>query len=208
MDVTVSGPRDVRATLDSPDDEAPETDAVVVACPPHPQMGGRRTDSRLQAVADALGERGVACLRFDYGRWDEGRGERVDAEHAVAWARDRYDRVGLFGYSFGGAIAVLAAASLADDAAVDALATLAAASRLGQDEVVDAVAALPRVDAPARLVYGERDDTADWRPLVERARDLGGAVETVGMSADHHFVGQRDAVGETVGSFLARRLSG
>lgn len=216
MEVAVPGLRDVRATLDRPtsadaveSESDTRTDAVVVACPPHPQMGGRRSDSRLRAVADALGERGVACLRFDYGPWDEGRGERADAENAVAWGRDRYDHVALFGYSFGGAVAVLAAAELATDRPVNALATLGAASRLGEAEAVDAVAALDRVDCPTRVVYGERDDTADWRPLVERASALGEAsrpVATVALSADHHFVGQRDTVGETVAGFLADAL--
>jgi len=48
----VPGSRDVRAILDRRD-----SPAVVVACPPHPGMGGDRSDPRLRAVSDALGER-------------------------------------------------------------------------------------------------------------------------------------------------------
>ncbi len=209
MDVVVPGSRDVRATLDRADaDTDPGGDALVVACPPHPQMGGRRTDGRLRAVSDALAERGADCLRFDYGDWDAGRGERVDAERAVAWGRERYERVGLFGYSFGGAVAVLAAASLADaDTPVAALSTLAAASRLDA-AAGDAAAALGRVDCPAQVVYGTRDDTADWAPLVERARELAATtpVETVEFAADHHFVGQGAKVGRTVAGFFRDEL--
>ena len=190
--IAIPGARDVRATLDAPD--AP---ACVVACPPHPQMGGRRTDARLTAVGDALAP-DVACLRFDYGSWDEGRGERTDATNALDWASERYDRVGLFGFSFGGGVALLAAARTEPRCA----SALAPASRLPAG--LDVAAALDDVDCPVQIVYGERDTTADWEPVVERARELGHRVE--GMSADHFFVGQTEKAADRVGGFLRERL--
>jgi len=78
--VLIPGTRDVRGTVDGPDDP----DTIVVACPPHPQHGGSRTDARLQAVGEALASRGVGCLRIDYGPWDEGKGEQLDARNALA----------------------------------------------------------------------------------------------------------------------------
>ncbi|WP_433625260.1 alpha/beta hydrolase [Halomicrococcus sp. NG-SE-24] len=200
-EVVVPGARDVRATLDLPDGATGDgPDAVVVACPPHPEFGGRRTDNRLVALGEHLADDGIACLRFDYGDWDEGYGEREDARNAVRWARERYDRVGVFGFSFGGAIAVLAAATL--DPQPDAVALLAPASRLSDD--LDAAAALADVDAPVRVVYGTRDDTADWEALVERAREL--ECEVVEFSADHFFVGQEEKAAADVGAFLVDRL--
>ena len=196
-EVVVPGARDVRATLDSPDEE---TDAVVVACPPHPEFGGSRTDRRLAALGEYLGEHGVACLRFDYGDWDEGYGEREDARNAVRWARERYDRVGLFGFSFGGGVATLAAATL--DPQPDAVGLLAPASKLTAD--LDAAAALADLDAPLVVLYGTRDDTAGWEPLVEAAREQDRTV--VEFSADHFFVGQEEKVAAEVGEFLAKRL--
>ena len=196
-EVVVPGARDVRATLDSPDEE---TDAVVVACPPHPEFGGSRTDRRLVALGEYLGEHGVACLRFDYGDWDEGYGEREDARNAVRWARERYGRVGLFGFSFGGGVATLAAATL--DPQPDAVGLLAPASKLTED--LDAAAALADVDAPLVVLYGTRDDTAGWEPLVEAAREQDRTV--VEFSADHFFVGQEEKVAAEVGEFLAKRL--
>jgi len=196
-EVVVPGARDVRATLDSPDEE---TDAVVVACPPHPEFGGSRTDRRLVALGEYLGEHGVACLRFDYGDWDEGYGEREDARNAVRWARERYGRVGLFGFSFGGGVATLAAATL--DPQPDAVGLLAPASQLTED--LDAAAALADVDAPLVVLYGTRDDTAGWEPLVEAAREQD--LTVVEFSADHFFVGQEEKVAAEVGEFLADRL--
>ena len=192
MDVVFPGGRDARGTLDRPDNE--NADVAVVACPPHPQHGGNRSDSRLLAVSDALETEGIACLRFDYGEWDEGRGERADVKNAVRWARKRYDRVGLFGFSFGATMALLAATETDDLRAVCVL-----SPDRGQGDR-DAVAALDDIDCPVCVLYGERDSTVEWGPVVERARELDFVVE--GLPADHFFVGQSEKVAERVAAFF------
>ncbi|MEZ3162784.1 CocE/NonD family hydrolase [Halorubrum sp. RMP-47] len=208
--VLIPGGRDVRATLDTAASDrddgesggAARAESVVVACPPHPRQRGHRGDERLLATSDALTDRGVDCLRFDYGDWDEGYGETTDADAAVGWARERYDRVGLFGFSFGGTVALVAAASRPSLGGVCALAPTA---RLNPD--VDAVAALDDLaerGVPTRVLYGTRDSTAEWEPVVERAEELG--VETVAFESDHFFVGRSGKVGESVAAFLGSRL--
>jgi len=211
-DVLVPGGRDVRATLDVASDrvddadgaddaeEADDAGACVVACPPHPQLGGARTDRRLVATSDALVDRGVDCLRYDYGDWDEGYGEREDARNAVRWAADRYDAVGVYGYSFGGAVAVLAAATV--DVPVRACAVLAPASRLTDE--LDAAAAVDDLPCPLWVGHGERDETADAIPVVDAADRCQQRV--VAYGSDHHFVGQHDAVGRDAAEFLATHL--
>ena len=190
MCVRLGGSRDLQASLDGGGGRA-----VVVACPPHPQMGGDRTDSRLRAVSDALPD-GVDCLRFDYGPWDGGRAEREDVRTALAWARREYDRAGLFGFSFGGAVA-LAAVDI-QPAAVSVLAP--AVGTVGDA----ALTGLDRLTCLVQVVYGTRDDTATWQPAVERARERGHTVEAV--PADHFFVGQRAQVGERIADFLVECL--
>ncbi|WP_418285886.1 CocE/NonD family hydrolase [Halorubrum sp. DTA46] len=200
--VLIPGGRDVRASLDTAASDGDRADAVVVACPPHPQQRGHRGDERLAAVSDALTARGVDCLRFDYGDWDEGYGESTDADAAVSWAAERYERVGLFGFSFGGTIALVTAASRPGLAGVCALAPTA---RLNPD--VDAVAALDDIVAlgvPARVLYAARDTTAEWRPVVDRAEALG--VGTTEFGSDHFFVGQAGDVGAAAAEFLIPRL--
>lgn len=194
--VSLPGGRDLRATLDrAASVDAPR--AAVVACPPHPQHGGDRHDSRLRAVSDALGERGLDCLRIDYGAFDGGRGERDDALTALAWAADRYETVSLFGYSFGGAVAVLAAAEAPDR--LGAVSALAPARQLSAG--LDVLGAISALAVPLQVVYGTRDDTADAAPVADRARECGGSVET--LAADHFFLGQRERVGELVAEFLS-----
>jgi len=151
------------------------------------------------------------CLRFDYGDWDEGYGERADVRHAVDWARERYDRVGLFGFSFGGTLSLLVASEThepgrradtgepADTARpVDAVSALAPTARI--DATLGAAAALPAIDCPTQVVYGTRDDTADWEPVVAAAEDAD--ATTVELAADHFFVGQADTVADHVAGWL------
>jgi alpha/beta superfamily hydrolase len=195
-DVVLPGGRDVRGTLDQPDDG--DADTIVVACPPHPQDGGTRSDQRLTAVSDALRENEIACLRFDYGDWDEGHGEQEDVKNAVEWAHEQANSVGLFGFSFGATMTLLAATDLDDLQAVCAL-----APDSGQDDL-DAVAALDDIEFPTKILYAERDDTADWEPVIERANELD--IDVEGLSADHFFLGQEEKVGERVGAFFDDRL--
>ncbi|RLM89836.1 alpha/beta hydrolase [Halobellus sp. Atlit-38R] len=225
--ILLPGGRDARGTLgvaaDSDgaaadtgtDDAATAADACVVACPPHPQHGGHRGDQRLRAVSDELRERGIDCLRFDYGPWDGGRGERTDALNAVAWANERYDRVALFGFSFGASVALSAAAHGADVVAVAALAPDArlGATRAGPDTPddgsiggIDVVAGLPKI--PERIgvqvLYGTRDDVVDVGTVVDAARTRGHSI--VEFAADHFFIGQAGKVATAVADFFEPAL--
>jgi len=194
--VVLPGGRDVRGTLEEPDGDPR---AIVVACPPHPQHGGTRSDQRLVAVSDALRDAGIACLRFDYGPWDDGYGEREDVRNAIRWVRNAYDGpVGVFGYSFGATLALLAAAEVEPDA----VAALAPTVRLADD--LDALEALDSLEAPVHVLYGTRDTTADWEPIVERARGRGD--ESTALSADHFFLGTADDIASTVRAFFERAL--
>ncbi|WP_254862086.1 alpha/beta hydrolase [Halovivax gelatinilyticus] len=195
-DVLIPGARDVRATVDGPDDP----DALVVACPPYPPEGGSRTDTRLRAVGDALADREIGCLRIDYGTWDDGYGECEDVRNAVRWADERVDTVGLFGFSFGGSEAILAAASVETD--VECVSALAPTASLGPD--LEVPRAVDDLDDRTRLqvIYGTRDEVADWEPVVEAGRERG--AEVVEWSADHFFVGQGRNVAEDVADFVER----
>ncbi|QCC47070.1 alpha/beta hydrolase [Halobellus limi] len=222
--ILLPGGRDARGTLDAasenvdrPVDATRSTTACVVACPPHPQHGGHRGDQRLRAVSEELNEGGTDCLRFDYGPWDGGRGERTDVESAVAWANERYDWVGLFGFSFGGALALSAAAHGADVAGVAALAPPASLGTKRSDPDapddegiggVDVVADVHDVpsDLPVQILYGTRDDVAEVGPVVAAARERG--FEVVEFPADHFFIGQAGKVATAVADFLAPLLGG
>lgn len=191
--VLVPGGRSIEATLDEPDDDA---SVCVVACPPHPQYGGHRGDRRLTAIGEYLAAHGVATLRFDYGAWDRGIAEREDARNALRWAAERYDRVGIVGFSFGGAMAALAAATTEVD--LCGVVLLAPAAQVNEDVAPSDL--FDDIHAPLRLVYGTRDTTAEWKPFYRAAEDRD--VSVVSMDADHFFVGQSGKVAAAVGEFL------
>lgn len=196
--VPIPGGREVVGTHDTP--ASGEAGACVVACPPHPEFGGHRGDPRLEAVTDRLREAGIGSLRFDYGAWDDGYGEREDARNALRWAADRYERIGCFGYSFGGAIALLAVADLDRDVA--AVSVLAPTAHLNTE--LDATAALETIACPVQVVFGNRDETADWEPVADSARERGDTVTE--LDADHHFVAQHDAIGDAITPFFRTHL--
>lgn len=189
--VLIPGVRDVRGVLSDPG-----TGSRVVACPPHPRMGGTRSDQRLRAVSNRLTDSAVGSLRFDYGEWDDGHGERTDVINAVRWATERFDRVGLFGYSFGGTLALLAGAEIKSE--IECISALAPDARISDE--LDAVAALDEISVPVGIVYGERDSTVAWQPVVNRARACDHDI--VSMSADHFFIGQTESVAKTVVEFV------
>lgn len=183
--VSIPGGRDARGSLDGPDDAA----RLVVACPPDPRAGGSRADARLRAVSDALATRGTACLRIDYGPWDEGRGAVGDVTAAVAWAADRAASVALVGYSFGAAVALVAAL----ETSVAGVSAVAPPARIAD---LDAAAAVPRIDCPGQVVVGDRDARVDAAPVVAAARDCGWPV--VSLPTGHGFTGQTGAMAEAV----------
>lgn len=189
--VLIPSVRDVRGVLSDPG-----TGSCVVACPPHPEMGGTRSDQRLQAVSNHLDDNTVGSLRFDYSEWDEGDGEHTDVITAVSWATEHFERVGLFGYSFGGTLALLAGVEIGSE--IECVSALAPDARISDD--LDAVAALAELSAPVEIVYGERDSTVNWQPVVEHARACGCTVTP--MPTDHFFIGQTEHVATTVVEFL------
>ncbi len=197
--IRLSGPRDLRATL-GVDSSRSAASTCVVACPPHPQMGGDRNDARLRAVADRLVEQEVACLRIDYGPWDEGNEEQTDVQTALSWARSEFESVGLFGYSFGASVALLATPETTPQP--EAISVLAPDATLsGRFDVADTVTA---VQGHLQVVYGEQDGSAEWEPIVEQARECGQTVE--GIPADHFFVGRREHVAKQISTFLVGSL--
>lgn len=92
------------------------------------------------------------------GRLDWDRAVR-DASAAVAYARERSDKVGLVGFCFGGGLAFNVAAVTKPDALV---------SYYGS-ALPDLIPLAPRVDAPSLHVFGETDDYIPME-VVDRIR--------------------------------------
>jgi alpha/beta superfamily hydrolase len=103
-------------------DSAAPVSAFAVVCHPHPLFGGTMDNKVVYTVARAFEQLHSPAIRFNFrgvgasaGVYDEGRGETQDALAVIAYGRRRWPQAALWlaGFSFGGAVALQAAATAA-----------------------------------------------------------------------------------------------
>jgi alpha/beta superfamily hydrolase len=180
---------------------------AVAVCHPHPLYGGDMHNSVVVALCRAVAARGIAALRFNFrgvgrsqGSFADGVGERADAAAALARLPQLpevdSDRIGIVGYSFGAAVALLAAGE--GLRAVVAVSTPTIAR--GLSEIA--------VRCPALLVVGERDQIAPPSRLASLGRAVGPQTELVMVpGADHFWWSSEERLAAIVSDFLARVLT-
>jgi uncharacterized protein len=187
-----SGELTLEGMIALPDGVGPHRAAVV--CHPHPLYGGSMYNNVVDAVLEALHERGFATLRFNFrgvgaseGEFDNGRGEADDAAAAIRFLTTRAgvcaDGAVLAGYSFGAIAAVRAAADVKEVAAI-----VAVALPLG---MIDA-SALGTIAKPVVLLAGDRDSYCPAEHLAALAARLGGVARLKIISGADHFFGGRE----------------
>jgi alpha/beta superfamily hydrolase len=195
--------------LDAPDDMR----AGAVFCHPHPEMGGTMSAPLLLAVSEELRRRRWAVLRFNFrgigsseGRPGGGEAEVADALGAAAFLEGELGSLprAIAGWSFGGAVAVRAAA--ANDAFVGCAAIAPSVT-----PKAGVTAGLPPardldLGVPLLFVCAANDDVvpaADcraWLAPVEAAT----YVEIPG--ANHFFWGRYERLATTVADWLDERV--
>lgn len=82
---------------------------------PHPQYGGSMDNNVVYALCDALPEKNISCLRFNFGgvggslgSFSGGAGEAEELEKAIEFFKKDFDGpVFVAGYSFGAYVALL-----------------------------------------------------------------------------------------------------
>ncbi len=160
--------------------------AVGVVCHPHPLYGGNMDHKVVHTVARAFGERGAVSVRFNFrgvgasaGTYDEGRGETEDALAVIAQVRARWPGLPLWlgGFSFGGAVAVLAAAASHPDLVV------LIAPGVTKIDVTHA----PGPGCPWLIVQGDADDVVPADFVLEWARTLTPAPRVALLAGAGHF---------------------
>lgn len=169
-----------------------------MVCHPHPLFGGTLDNKVVYTVARAFEQRGAPAIRFNFrgvgtsqSVHDEGRGEVDDTLAVIAYGRRRWPQAALWlaGFSFGGAVAVLAAAR-----AQPACLVLVAPGVTK----IDVTAAAPPA-CPWLIVQGDADDVVPADLVLGWAATLTPpASVTVLPGAGHFFHGRthdlRDAV--------------
>ena len=184
--LTIPGPAGtLEALLDLPAVTA-TPESVAVICHPHPQYGGTMTNKVVYSIARAFNEAGAPSVRFNYrgvgksaGSYDEGNGETDDALAVIDWAAQRWPgaRLYLGGFSFGGAVAIRAAA--ARDVA--RLVTVAPAiRRVKVDE-----RSLPQ--CPWLIVQGDQDELVDPKDIQQWVQSLPESPQLAMLDGVEHF---------------------
>jgi alpha/beta superfamily hydrolase len=176
---------DTNALLDEPIDVG-SPDSIAVVCHPHPQYGGAMTNKVVYSLAKAFNEAGATAVRFNYrgvgastGTYDDGNGETADALAVLEWAAQRWPgaKLCLGGFSFGGAVAIRAAA--ARDVA--RLVTVAPAiRRIPVDD-----SSLPQ--CPWLIVQGDQDELVDPNDIQRWAEGLTESPRLVMLNGVEHF---------------------
>jgi uncharacterized protein len=189
--VTLRGPAgDIEARVETPQAAENERDRSIAAfgvvCHPHPLFGGTLDNKVVYTVARAFHDLGLPTIRFNFrgvgksaGAFAEGIGETDDALAVIEAGRQRWPGAALWlaGFSFGGAVAIRAAAQ----ANPERLVTVAPAIR----RVSLADTSLP--ECPWLIVQGDADDVVSHVDVVEWASRLPRPPEIVLLPGVEHF---------------------
>lgn len=205
--IALSGPAGaIEALVEIP--ERPSTAAFGVLCHPHPLYGGTLDNKVNYMVARAFQDFGVPTIRFNFrgvgasqGKFADGLGETDDALAVIAHGRERWPGAALWlgGFSFGGAVAVRAAAS----AEPTRLVTVAPAiSRVDLTGV-----AMP--SCPWLIVQGDADELICAAEVTHWAERLEHPPELVVLSGvSHFFHGKLNELRNAITSFLDKQKPG
>ena len=205
--ITLEGPAgDLEALVEMPTVEpaiegAPPARFGVV-CHPHPLYGGTLDNKVVYTVARAFVELGLPAIRFNFrgvgrsaGSYDEGRGETADVLAVIAHGRKRWPGAALWlaGFSFGGAVAVRAAAQ----ARPERLVTIAPGITRVPMEGIDSPA------CPWLIVQGDADDVIDPAAVREWGNRQSTAPTVRSLpGAGHFFHGHLHELRQVIQNFL------
>lgn len=180
-----------------------ESTSLAVLCHPHPLYGGSMSDFVLGVLADALTDRGVTTLRFNFrgvgasegvhsgsgGAISDSGTELDDLRSVLDWVANRYPDIRLIlgGYSFGAAVVseILATSSASHAFLI--------APPVGNLTTVE-----PDGSIPVDVFVGDQDAFIDHSMLAQ----WGKARIHLLSGADHFFGGAGDSLRSAIDETL------
>jgi uncharacterized protein len=201
----LTGPAGVlEALIETPADSDAPPAAFGVICHPHPLHAGTMDNKVVWTLARAFQELGAPTIRFNFrsvgassGSHAGGPGEVEDALAVIAHGQARWPqaRLWLAGFSFGGVIAIRAAA------AAHPTRLVTVAPGITRLEVGDA----PPPTCPWLIVQGDADDVVPAEAVIAWARTLSPAPQLAVLhGAGHFFHGRINELRDTVLEFMRR----
>lgn len=178
-----------------------------LVCHPHPLMGGAMSNKVTYMLASSALQAGLYALRFNFrgvgaseGQHDEGRGEVDDAVSLYRWLQTQLPQAQgvIAGFSFGGYIALSAAARLNPAALV----TVAPPFRYFVDRPT------PQPECPWLLIHGRDDEVVAYEDTERKLAELAKPPRLVSVDGSGHFFhGRLDLVRDNVLPFLDEWLA-
>lgn len=207
--VTIAGSAgDLEAIVESRAEPSAADEAAIprfgIVCHPHPLYGGTLDNKVVYTLARAFVELGVPTIRFNFrgvgassGRFDEGVGETADVLDVIAYGRERWPGASLWlaGFSFGGAVAVRAAAQARPERLVVVAPGI---TRVAMQDVGSP-------PCPWLIIQGDADDVIEPGAVLEWARRQTGppAVRLL-PGAGHFFHGRLHELRQVVLEYLEK----
>ena len=194
----------------------PDTSAIGGAAVLH-GFGGDPDQPHIVATCEALANAGVAALRFAY---RDHRPPRMTLASGLADAAGAIrvlkahpavpERLGVVGFSFGGAVAALVAGR---DSRVRAAVLAAAPAQMGDDAKWKPLAEISRTRARVLLVWGSRDSQVPFEnaeryaAVLSQARVPNSIVTIDGGDHDFAPAGPRAKMTETIADWMRDSLA-
>jgi hypothetical protein len=194
-----------------------------VICHPHPRFGGSMDNNVVAALEDILFAAGLSTLAFNFrgvggsdGAYGDMHGEIEDAIAALdflaEWPGAVPARLVLAGYSFGGLIALFAAARMIEEmeteenegAALPPRALILISPMPGAPgwEKAPAVAPLFTKPPPTLIVTGDRDDICPPK-FAQALSGLLGSRLLILEHSDHFYLGREELLSDPIRELLA-----
>jgi uncharacterized protein len=204
--VTLPGPAgEIEARIETPQGVTQGTprNAFAVVCHPHPLFGGTLDNKVVYTVARSFHDLGLPTIRFNFrgvgkssGSFADGVGETDDTLAVIAAGREKWPGAALWlaGFSFGGAVALRAAAASSPERIV---AVAPAIKRVPMAGVAPPA-------CPWLIVHGDADDVVDHHEVMEWAGRQPLAPHMVLLpGVGHFFHGKLHELRDAITTFAA-----
>ena len=179
----------------------------VAICHPHPLYGGSMHNNVVEELCNTLASRGIYALRFNFrgvgnsqGGFDNGRGEKKDSLAALTFLaqHDNVDqeRLGILGYSFGGAIALI------NGVEDERIIAIGAVSPSGLPDFT-------KCSKPRLVISGRKDMVVPAASITEQEGEIKGNGEgslQIIEEADHFWFGYEEEISQKIASFFEEQL--
>ncbi len=170
--------------------EAPQQSITAILCHPHPLFSGTMNNKVITTLMQTCRDLGMDSIRFNFrgvglsaGQYDNGEGELQDCLAIVDWVKQHKPshKILLAGFSFGGCIAMRAAAQIAP---IGLITIAPPVDKMNSQS-------LAQITCPWIMIQGEKDETVSPQSVYQFVALRSEKINLIRLpNAVHFFHGQ------------------